>query len=237
MTIKLELPADINQITLGEWQKFNKISNDNPDVDNDFLEIKMLEIFCGLKYKDIHTLPLGTFNDAIRYISEVFKAKTPLVRRFNLIGTDDKTVEFGFVPNLDKLTMGEYIDLNNYFEDPDNIHKAMAVLFRPIHPSYKDRKDYRISSYEGTEFFATLMKDMPLGIALGARVFFYRLGIKLSKAILSSIAVSPSEEETLSEEEKQRLTESIAGIKSYMLLLEDQLSMLNKQPRFLFTKP
>ena len=228
MTIDLELPRDINSIKLSEWQKFSKLVDDNKDSTNDFLEIKMLEIFAGLKYKDIHTLPVGTFDEAIEYLNLLFQSKTPLVRRFSMTGTDDATVEFGFIPNLDKITMGEYIDLNNYLDDPATLHKAMAVLFRPIHPSYNKKESYRISSYEGSDFFSDLMRDMPLGIALGAKVFFYRLGIKLSKAILSSITVIPEEQEQLSEEERKLLMENIAGIKNCMLLLEDKLLELTK---------
>ena len=228
MTIDLELPRDINSIKLSEWQKFSKLVDDNKDSTNDFLEIKMLEIFAGLKYKDIHTLPVGTFDEAIEYLNLLFQSKTPLVRRFSMTGTDDATVEFGFIPNLDKITMGEYIDLNNYLDDPATLHKAMAVLFRPIHPSYNKKESYRISSYEGSDFFSDLMRDMPLGIALGAKVFFYRLGIKLSKAILNSITVIPEEQEQLSEEERKLLMENIAGIKNCMLLLEDKLLELTK---------
>ena len=228
MTIDLELPRDINSIKLSEWQKFSKLVDDNKDSTNDFLEIKMLEIFAGLKYKDIHTLPVGTFDEAIEYLNLLFQSKTPLVRRFSMTGTDDATVEFGFIPNLDKITMGEYIDLNNYLDDPATLHKAMAVLFRPIHPSYNKKESYRISSYEGSDFFSDLMRDMPLGFALGAKVFFYRLGIKLSKAILSSITVIPEEQEQLSEEERKLLMENIAGIKNCMLLLEDKLLELTK---------
>ena len=228
MTIDLELPRDINSMKLSEWQKFSKLVDDNKDSTNDFLEIKMLEIFAGLKYKDIHTLPVGTFDEAIEYLNLLFQSKTPLVRRFSMTGTDDATVEFGFIPNLDKITMGEYIDLNNYLDDPATLHKAMAVLFRPIHPSYNKKESYRISSYEGSDFFSDLMRDMPLGIALGAKVFFYRLGIKLSKAILSSITVIPEEQEQLSEEERKLLTENIAGIKNSMLLLEGKLLELTK---------
>jgi hypothetical protein len=121
------------------------------------------------------------------------------------------------------MTMGEYIDLNNYFEDMETLHKAMAVLFRPIHKSFKNKDNYLISSYEGTEFFASVMKDMPLGFALGAKVFFYRLGMKLSRAILNSSQLL-LEEETLSEEDKQTLTASIAGIKSFTRLQGEMLS-------------
>ena len=139
-----------------------------------------------------------------------------------MTGTDDVEVEFGFIPNLDKITMGEYIDLNNYFEDIATLNKAMAVLFRPIHKSFKNREKYLISSYEGTEFFSNVMKDMPLGIALGAKVFFYRLGMKLSKDILNSSRLL-MEEETLSEEENNLLMKNIDGIKNFTRLQEEML--------------
>ena len=237
MTIELDLPQGINDIELKSWQKFVKLSNDNEDAQNDFLEIKMLEIFCGLKYKDIHTLPVGTFDDAVSYLGEVFNTPNPLTRRFTMTGSDGAEVEFGFIPNLDKMTMGEYIDLNNYFEDAETLHKAMAVLYRPIHKSYKDRGSYRIDSYKGADLYSDILLEMPLGIALGAKVFFYRLGIKLSKATLNyTLSLEESEVAQLSVEERKTLTKSIAGIKNSMLLLEETLSELMKQQTFPFMK-
>ena len=231
MTIELELPQGINDIALRDWQKFAKLAEDNADAENDFLEIKMLEIFCGLKYKDMHELPLGTFSEATQYLGEVFRTHCPLTNRFTMVGTDGVEVEFGFIPNLDKMTMGEYIDLNNYFGETETLHKAMAVLFRPIHSSFKDREKYLISSYEGTDKYSEIMKDMPLGIALGARVFFYRLGMKLSKDILNSFQQLNLEEvPNLSEEEKKALTASTVGIRNFMHL---QAEMLSRQLYFL----
>jgi hypothetical protein len=135
-----------------------------------------------------------------------------------MIGSDGVEVEFGFIPNLDKITMGEYIDLNNYFGSDTDLHKAMAVLYRPIHPSYKDKDSYRIGSYEGTSTHSDIMKDMPLDIALGARVFFLRLGTKLSTLTMSYLQSQIQEETILSEEEKKDLIANMNGIKNYTLL-------------------
>tara|TARA_R110000772_G_scaffold258171_1_gene375265 strand:+ start:454 stop:1146 length:693 start_codon:yes stop_codon:yes gene_type:complete len=224
MKIKIEVPDNINSIKLGDYQKYTKIIEGNENASDEFIETKLLEIFCDVKYKDIHDLPVGTFEEVTTYLYEIFDVTCPLIRRFNMTGSDGVEVEFGFIPNLDKMTMGEYIDLNNYFEGVDTLHKAMAVLFRPIHKSYKDREKYLISSYEGTEFFSEVMKDMPLGIALGARVFFYRLGMKLSRAILNSSRQLLEEDSILSEEEKSVLTKNIAGIKSFTHLQGEMLS-------------
>ena len=217
------IPKNINEVKLGDYQKYHKIILANEDASDEFLETKLLEIFCGLKYSQIKELNIDSFEDITNHIYEIFKAKCPLTRRFSMTGSDGAEVEFGFIPNLDKMTMGEYIDLNNYFDDMETLHKAMAVLFRPIHKSFKNKDNYLISSYEGTEFFASVMKDMPLGFALGAKVFFYRLGMKLSRAILNSSQLL-LEGETLSEEDKQTLTANIAGIKSFTRLQGEMLS-------------
>ena len=79
--------------------------------------------------------------------------------------------------NQFKMFYGEYEDLENYIFDEKNLHKAMAVLYRPIKFKKKDR--YLIHDYEGTEFMAEVMKNTPLDIVFGARVFFYSLAKKL----------------------------------------------------------
>jgi len=75
------------------------------------------------------------------------------------------------------MSYGEYEDLENYIFDEKNLHKAMAVLYRPVKFKNKDR--YLIHDYEGTEFMAEVMKNTPLDIVFGARVFFYSLAKKL----------------------------------------------------------
>ena len=220
--VKLKLPTKLSAIKLKDFQKYMSIVENNPDADRNFLEIKLMEIFCGLKYKNIEGLPFGIFEDSVILLNSLFQSKTPLVRRFIMKGIDGAEVEFGFIPNLDKITMGEYIDLTNYIGDIKTMHKAMAVLFRPIHESYRHRQNYRVSSYKGTEEYSEILKDMPVDIALGAKVFFWTLGSKLLKIMLSSLPLQEELQATLSEEEKKDLIASMRGIKNSMLLQEVQ---------------
>jgi hypothetical protein len=99
-----------------------------------------------------------------------------LVRQFELEG-----VKFGFIPKLDAITFGEYVDLDKYIGDWDEMHRAMSVLFRPI--ANKIKEEYTITEYEGTNQFCEIMKFMPLNVVLGAQVFFYNLGSELLKAL------------------------------------------------------
>jgi hypothetical protein len=234
--VALSLPKSINDIKLKDYQGYMKVYEANKEVDDaNFLELKLLEAFCGVDLLTANKMPFETFDFALERISDVFKEGTPLVNRFKMTGTDDVTAEFGFIPNLSKMSLGEYVDLDTYIGDMQNMHKAMAILYRPIHKSWDGKKHYRIAEYEGTESYSDVMKEMPLGIALGAMVFFYRLGMKLSKHMMA-YSLQLLEKEELSEEQNRLLQKGMAGIKASMPLLEEMHSDLERLPIYRYTK-
>ena len=94
-------------------------------------------------------------------------------------------MEFGFIPNLEDMTFGEYIDLESNISSVETFHKAMAVMYRPITKKVKDR--YEIFEYKGTDEFSDVMKYASLDVVLGATVFFSTLGSDLVQHTLTSL--------------------------------------------------
>ena len=223
MEIKLKVPKTIIDIRLGDYRKWAEIFEKNKDnVHSNFLEIKLLEIFCGITAKEAQMLPVDVASEAIDHVIGLLNEEPPLTERFEMIGADGVTVEFGFIPNLSKMTMGEYIDLDTYIGDAKELNRAMAVLYRPVDKSWKNNKAYRVHEYQGTEFMYQVMDDMPLGIAFGALVFFYRLETKLlTHTMLSSLNTVTTEGLLHSAEERKNLQTVTDGIKAYMVLQEE----------------
>jgi hypothetical protein len=89
-------------------------------------------------------------------------------------------VEYGFIPKLDDMTFGEFVDLDTYSGDWQEMDKAMAVLFRPIKEKFRGR--YLIKEYSGD---LEPMKQMPLDVALGAIFFLLNLNDQLMKHTLA----------------------------------------------------
>ena len=170
MKATILVPTDINEITLGNYQKF--INTANKSNDNEFLAQKMVEIFCGIRLRDVLEISLADVNSITAHLTDVFNNKPKFQNRFT-IETPNKKIEFGFIPSLEDLSFGEYIDLEHNLKDIKDFNKAMAVLYRPIVETQGDR--YSIEKYEGTANYAEVMKSAPLGIALAAKVFFYNL--------------------------------------------------------------
>tara|TARA_X000001316_G_C920653_1_gene34845 strand:+ start:310 stop:1014 length:705 start_codon:yes stop_codon:yes gene_type:complete len=219
----IEVPKDLSGITLQQYQKYLKIMDGKEDLeDNEFMNLKVLEIFCGVTMKQAYNLPLSEFSFIINHIVDVFKEDTPLQRDFTLTDPKGDSVTFGFIPNLDEITLGEFVDLDNYIGDWEQMHKAMAVLYRPI--TFRKGDLYLIEDYQGTDKYAGIMKDSPVNVALGAVVFFYRLGNVLSDYLMDSLTNQMMEDQEL----KDHLETSGDGTNQYMQSLKEISQNLKK---------
>jgi len=174
MKLNLQVPDHLKDIKLKQYQKFIKLST-KENEGSAFLLHKMIEIFCDVNLKDIATIKYADVQKVSTHLNKIFEVKSKLKTRFKLNG-----IEYGFIPQLDDITLGEYIDLDNYLSDWQNIHKAMSVLYRPI-KHIKDNR-YQIINYKGTN---DDLKDMPLDLVFGSIVFFWNLKNELLKTTLS----------------------------------------------------
>ena len=232
----LNIPFSLSGITLGQYQDYLKVLDKWDKKDEVYLQTKILQIFCGLSPEFATSIPLHAFESTIKHVTELFQQDTPLQRKFKLTGLnssgEENTIEFGFIPKLDDISFGEYIDLENYLGNWQDMHKAMAVLFRPVYHS--KREYYLIDKYEGTDKFSQVMKDMPLSVALGATVFFYRLGIKLQKHTLDSLEEDIMKDQKTNPLYKETSEGSGDGFKAYIHLHREMLEGLMVLQRHLF---
>lgn len=229
--IRISIPKDLSEVTLGQYQEYLKIADKHKDEEEsgDFLNLKALEIFCDLDMKESHSLPLKHFHFALSHLESLFEAEPKFVNRF-VFRTPDGDQEMGFIPKLDDMTFGEYVDLDKYMSDWQKMHRAMAVLFRPVRVKMKD--SYEIDEYTGTGVYGDAMKEMPLNIALGAVVFFYRLGTKL----LRNIPTFLERQKGLSKKKKEDLQRIGDGIRRFSLFAEAMYSESMTRQKFLYTR-
>ena len=201
------------------------------DEATEFLNKKVLEIFCDIKLSDVNKLGLDVFEDTLAHLSAILNSKPELSQTFKLEGTDGVVVEFGMIPNLDKMSYGEFIDLEKYLFSDKDLHRAMAVLYRPIKIKKKDR--YLIHDYKGTSYMSDVMKDTPLDVAISARVFFYRLATKLGNYTMA-YTLKQLQEKNQTKQDKDSVKNGEI-IKQYLLSLEKMLEESERLQSFQFT--
>jgi len=169
MKARLNIPNKLSEITLRKYQKFVKLNVE--DVDERFLQVKMIEIFCEVSHQNVLKIKFSDADRVTAILGDMFTQKPDLVTKFKLNG-----IEYGFIPELDEISFGEYIDLDTYLGDWENIHTAMNVLYRPINSKKGER--YTIDEYDVSTKDKLL--DMPLDAVISSVFFFYHLGKDLS---------------------------------------------------------
>lgn len=175
MELKVIVPTSLSEITLDQYQRFARLEGDE-----EFLTHKMLEIFCGVPLADLPNVRIKDVSHISKHIMAMINEKPNLTPTFTMGDT-----KYGFIPELDNITYGEFVDLDGYLQDVQDLHKAMAVLYRPITNEVKHR--YLIEPYEGAGRYAEQMKQAPMNVAMGATLFFWRLGSELLQAMETSL--------------------------------------------------
>ena len=174
MKVDLIVPNSLKEITLKQYQKFIKIQKENDDPY--FLQCKMIEIFCNLDSNAVRNIKLSDADKIVNVLNLMFEEKPKLINTFKL-----GKIEYGFIPKLEDISLGEYVDLDTYMGDWDNMHIAMNVLYRPITEKIKDKyliEDYNTESKDKLD-------EIPLDVVLGSVFFFYNLGMELSTVMLN----------------------------------------------------
>lgn len=93
-------------------------------------------------------------------------------------------VEYGIIPDFDLIKTKEFLDIDQYEKSVDNIHKLLAVLYRPV----KSRlgKYYEIEEYQGSKKYADIMENVDIEIYISVVNFFLALFQKLLEKDLNT---------------------------------------------------
>lgn len=175
--MEITIPENLNEITIQQYNEYLTAVKDK--TNQDYIDRKMVEIFCNIK-QGIREVDFIKFQEAVNILKESLSKEPKFQPTFTL-----DNVTYGFIPVLDKMSFGEKMDLDMYLADEDLFHRAMAVMFRPV--IFKQNQLYQIEEYEGSDKYADIMLNAPLGVFQGAMVFFYHLTNDLLKATLPSL--------------------------------------------------
>lgn len=210
MDLKIKIPEKLSDIKLKDYQKY--IDIDFKDKDKEFYYVKLLDIFYNINFEYYNKMKSSDVNLLINNIVSILNTKVDLIRTFTLVGQ-----EFGFQPNLDDITFGELVDLENV----KKINETMGVLFRPIINKKGDK--YNIESYEGYTKYSNLFNDMPLDVVYGALGFFLSLSLDLLNSTRKSMEAMAMEQK-----KKQILGQNGDGILQSLNSLEKKYLSLMK---------
>ena len=180
MNVKIKVPTSLNDITIGQYQQIKSLLDDE-DLQGVELDNQILRIVLG--FHNVEDISQKDRNILYKDINNAILSEGDFKETFVL-----NNIHFGIIPNFDNISGGEYTDLIKYFDDDKDIHKFMAVCYRPI--VMRDWfTNYRLRKYNGTSEYSDIMKELPTSIAKGCKSFFLTLWNDLNNHSLMSMEV------------------------------------------------
>ena len=225
MELQINVPTSLNEIRLKSYQAF--IAMQEKSNDEEFIAQKMIEIFCDITLKDIVKIKLTSLNELIGHFTNLFAEKPKFQPTFKI-----KNIEFGFIPELEEITFGEYVDLDSSLNNWQTFHKAMAVLYRPIKRRIGEK--YEIEDYNPNPDMQDLMRFAPLDVCIAASLFFWNLEKELLPVTLNYLEkeIKKNPEALMTFQKQLNLQNSGDGINQFMHLLREMLEDSTRLPNY-----
>ena len=178
MNITIKVPTSFDDITIEQYQRLHKINESG--VTGKALDDTMLKLFTGVD--NVGGISQKDRDNLLKSIGTALVTEGTFTQRCKL-----GSLDLGMIPNFDRMVGSEYTDIIKYADSVENLHKFMAVAYRPI--KHKDAfKNYSIVNYSGTSELSEQMKQLPMSIVKGFNGFFLNLSNDLEHHILKSTA-------------------------------------------------
>ena len=209
--MKVTIPTSLAEITIEQYQKYIRVCN--VVTTEEAKTIGIIAVFCNLTTDQVLSMPIDDIKSIRETIIQTLNQEPKFIQSFG---------EYAFEPSLDDIATKVYLDAEKYILDPEQAHRALAVMYRKI-----DKKilgNYTIEPYEGSDKLCNEMLKAPLEVYLGMRVFFWNLSKDLLKATREYLA-NPSKEVEILE---QTLAKNGGGIQALIQLLTDLELVLTK---------
>lgn len=175
MKIKIVVPEDFSDVTVRQYKAMLKAWDNVTDTRE--ATLNAVCALCDLDRKVVNGADWGDIERIVGMLTWLIeepdpaKLDLPLQKRFEFEG-----VEYGFIPDWTKLTVGEFADLESYCSQGayKNLEKILAVVYRPIVETKADT--YDIDKYSPHPSKAEKMLGLSMDIAVSAMLFFYHIG-------------------------------------------------------------
>jgi hypothetical protein len=225
MELQINVPTSLKEISLKRYQSF--IAMQEKSNDEEFIAQKMIEIFCDITLKDIVKIKLTSLNELIGHFTALFAEQPKFQSTFKI-----KNMEFGFIPELEEITFGEYVDLDSSLNNWQTFHKAMAVLYRPIKRRIGEK--YEIEDYNPNPDMQDLMRFAPLDVCIAASLFFWNLEKELVPATLNYLEaeIRKNPEALMTFQKQLNLQNNGDGINQFMHLLREMWEDSTRLPNY-----
>lgn len=182
MKLKVNIAANAAGVTLGKYI----------DYQNAVDKIEQVHIITGKSSESIKLLQVHVLDEIIMKFEAALQLSPEGFERKVRTGV----IELGFIPNLQEMTFGEYVDLDSACTDlykdgkvnGEAALKMMCILYRPIKAKFGKYYDIEPYNTSAIRKYQDDVKQLTLAHVLNVLLFFSSLEIELYNSSLEYLA-------------------------------------------------
>tara|TARA_R110002050_G_scaffold24659_2_gene65844 strand:+ start:936 stop:1535 length:600 start_codon:yes stop_codon:yes gene_type:complete len=182
-TIEINIPTDWCDVSIERYVKYNQSMKGLEDEKE--IIIKTISILCNVPGRVVEVMKLKDLKKIQENLQKLIgkPVNKDIINKIDING-----VKYGFHPNLDELTMGEFVDVETYAKEND-IAKMMSVLYRPITKETGNRYNIEPYDFDKHSDNANHFQKLSINIGNAIAVFFWTLGKEQLKTFHQSSKV------------------------------------------------
>ena len=169
--IEIKVPTNWAEVSLKRYQNYTKrvIGLENEDE----IVLNTISALCDIPINVVKKLKVHDIVELYKKLSNLISL--PINKQvFDKVKIKGK--EFGFHPNLDEMSLGEFVDLEEHCKNgSEELQYILAILYRPIIENKNGKYDiepYNENHIKNSPYF----EELSIDVVNGVMVFFYNLG-------------------------------------------------------------
>jgi len=167
-----------DDVSLEKWIRLLELQKESKSEE----ALETVSELSDISKKLIKELSIQDVAAIMKYVTDLQNEKDSSLKRIiNIEG-----VEYGFHPDFEKLTLGEYADLETFIKNgvENHLPEIVAILYRPV--IEKKNKVYTIEAYDGDiAIRSEIMKKMSASQVQKSLVFFWTFVSELLRILPS----------------------------------------------------
>lgn len=154
-----------NEITINGFNRLQEILSDDDLIEIE-KNIELIKFFTGLEDNEVLKLPVGDSEVILAEINKIFSSELPKTSTDKIESIKLNGTKYKITKKIDKLTVGQYIDFQNYISGGEkNLAEILSVFLVPEGFEYGE-------GYDTTEVITILKEKLDIITARGLFNFF-----------------------------------------------------------------
>jgi len=169
-TFEIDIPTKWNDVSIKKYNQYVEAIKDL--TDEQAIIIKTISVLCSIPEYVVEVMKLKDLKVIQENLQKLINqpVNKTIINKIEIGG-----IKYGFHPNLDELTLGEFVDVETFTKEND-IAKMMSILYRPIVKEVGNRYDIEPYDFDVHSLNSVKFERLSINIGNAIAVFFWTLG-------------------------------------------------------------